>query len=187
MGEQDKEQFRMIVFGCVTVGSTALTLRFVKNCFVQEYDPVIEDTYGREAVVDGEALCFEVLDISECEEFTCLMSMYMRKFQAILLVYDVTNRSTFDKIAEFREQCCIARDSESVPVVLCGNKIDLADKRQVETSEGQKLAETYGWPFIETSAKTGENVEEAFFTIFRAYGHHHNDNDGEHKEKCIIC
>ena len=183
--------FKMLVYGCFTTGRSALTRKFVVyDRFVEVVDPIVEGDFRKQVVVDGNNVEFLILDWDGTEEYSPMREIYMKQCQGILLVYDVTNRRTFDGIDDFRKECCRIRQSDRIPVVLCGNKIDLTDKRQVETSEGHALAEKYGWPFIEASAKTGENVEEAFLTVYRSYGNS-NENDGNRKDddkkKCIIC
>ena len=97
---------------------------------------------------------------------------------------------TFDRLIPFYESLCEG-DGGRLPVVLCG---DLSEQRQVSTAEGQQLADKYHWPFIETSAKTGENVEEAFMTVVRTYRDHlnlndngKNEDDKKDKPMCNIC
>ena len=157
---------------------------------LEVYDPTIEDSYIKHCRVDDVDYQFNILDCAGDDETTALRELYTRKCQGILLVYDITNRSTFNDVDSFREECCRKRNSGRIPVVLCGNKTDLAARRAVTTEEGKALADTFGWPFIETSARTGENVEEAFFTVLRTYRSNLNDNDDDdddEKKKCIIC
>ena len=66
------------------------------NHFVEVYDPIVEDSIRKEAIVDGETCFFDILDCAGAEEFTALRNFYTKQCQGILLVYDVTNRSTFD-------------------------------------------------------------------------------------------
>ena len=70
---------------------------------------------------------------------------------------------------KFRNEILIKQGADKLPIVICGNKCDLSDQRQVETSEGQSIADSLGYVFIETSAKTGMNVDELFFNSVRAY------------------
>ena len=82
------------------------------------------------------------------------------------------------------------RDPDDPPpkIVLCGNKSDLSSERQVTTEEGKKAAESMGCPFIETSAETRENVDEAFITLAHVYFGTENLNENVKDErKCIIC
>jgi GTPase KRas protein len=87
----------------------------------------------------------------------------MRSGQGFVLVYDVTNKASFVEVAAFRNQILSAKDVDSVPLVIVGNKCDVEDGREVSTAEGLKLAVSMGAEFFEGSAKFRTNVDEAFF------------------------
>jgi GTPase KRas len=87
--------------------------------------------------------------------------------RAFLLVYDVTSRESLEAIPAFRERILIIREDDVPPMVLVGNKIDLESDRKVSTEEGKKFAEENGMGFIETSALSGQNCEEAFAATVR--------------------
>lgn len=91
----------------------------------------------------------------------------MRTGQGFLLVYAITSRGSFSEIVSFKEQILRVKDKDRVPMILVGNKSDLEPERQVTTGEGQDLARTFNAPFMESSAKTRVNVEEAFFELVR--------------------
>jgi GTPase SAR1 family protein len=80
----------------------------------------------------------------------------------------ITERNSFDELQKFYDQLSVMHEDKIPPVVICGNKCDLADKRVVTTEEGQRLANTYGAvAYIETSAKTGQNIDRVFSTLVR--------------------
>lgn len=95
-------------------------------------------------------------------------------------------RSTksFEDIHHYREQIKRVKDSEDVPMVLVGNKCDLPS-RTVDTKQAQELARSYGIPFIETSAKTRQGVDDAFYTLVREIRKHKEkmSKDGKKKKK----
>nr|ACG33339.1 ras-related protein ARA-3 [Zea mays] len=84
----------------------------------------------------------------------------------ILLVYDVTDESSFDNIRNWIRNI-EQHASDNVNKILVGNKVDMDAKRVVSTAQGQKLADEYGIKFFETSAKTNRNVEQVFFAMAR--------------------
>ncbi len=94
-----------------------------------------------------------------------MRDMYMRSGQGFLLVYDVTNRASFAEVPVFRNQILTAKDAESVPLVIIGNKCDIEDAREVSTADGMELAKSFGAEFFEGSAKFRKNVDEAFFAV----------------------
>ncbi len=83
------------------------------------------------------------------------------------MVYSITSRSSFDEINAFRDQILRVKDKDKVPMVLAGNKCDLASERQVTSNEGHELAKLFGCPFFETSAKARLNVEDCFYGLVR--------------------
>lgn len=92
----------------------------------------------------------------------------MRERDGFLLVYSVTDRGTFESLNSFYEQLSAMHEDSMPPVLLIGNKADLTTKRVVKWSEGKKLAESWNQcAFIETSAKNGENIEQAFSQLVR--------------------
>ncbi|BGP45671.1 RAS2 protein [Rhodotorula kratochvilovae] len=158
---------KLVVLGDGGVGKTALTLRLALNYFVETYDPTIEDSYRKHAIIDGQPYMLEILDTAGQEEYTALRDQWIREGEGFLIVYSTTSRASFDRIERFRHQIARVKDSDSVPVVLVGNKIDRVHEREVETRHGEELARRLGCAFIETSAKTRVNLEEAYFMAVR--------------------
>jgi len=199
-GQKPKE-FKLVVGSIFdsSAGRSALVLQFFYHRFLKDYDPTIEDTYMKEFTVDGEPVVLNILDTAGDEEYSALRDQYARVCDGFLVVYDVTRRSTFDKLDELLTGYSSAKQMKKneLPVVICGNKCDCSDdERQVQKSEGQAFADSYGFPFIETSAKEGINVEEAFSLVVRTYRPNDNDNLDEnqrntrrHKDHhtCVIC
>jgi GTPase SAR1 family protein len=84
-----------------------------------------------------------------------------------LLVFDVTNRETFESVKSHRENVLrVKADDENLPIILVGNKMDLKSSRKIAIEEASALAAKWNIPYIETSAKTKENVDKAFCEIF---------------------
>ena len=183
--------YRFAVYGCHRVGKSVLTIQFVYNHFLEVYDQDIEDGYRKAVIVDGEQIYIHVLDCVLGEDYTSMREMWLRKNDGILLIYDITNRESFEQLDSFCDEIQKlqqAADKKELSIVICGNKCDLEDQRQVTTEEGKKFADLYGYPFYETSAKTNINVNEAFFALVRNYLPNNNINgdSGKHN-KCIIC
>ncbi len=83
----------------------------------------------------------------------------------MIIVYDITSKESFEDLDGYVKEG--TRYSERSDKFIVGNKIDLADKRIIETAQGQKLAEDLGLPFFEVSAKTGENIKKLFEAVAR--------------------
>ena len=91
----------------------------------------------------------------------------MRSGQGFLLVYSITNRGSFDEVASFHDAICRVKDTDKVPMIIVGNKLDLESERVVSQEEGKDLAATYNCPWIETSAKARVRCEDAFYELVR--------------------
>jgi len=154
--------FRVTVVGAGAVGKSALTVRFIAGNFIEKYDPTIEDSYRKQCEVDGIACVLDIMDTAGQEEYSALRDQYMKTGQGFILVYSVTLRQSFDYAIKLRTNIIRMKETQDFPIVLVGNKKDLTEERQVSTEEGRSTAEKLGIPFVETSAKTNDNVVEAF-------------------------
>jgi len=160
------DSWRVAVLGDGGVGKTALAVQFTLNCFVETYDPTIEDAYRKQMVVDNRMCYVEVIDTAGQEEYATLRDQWVREGQGFILVYSIASRSTFERLEVFRQ--LMLRVKRSKPIfVLVGNKCDKTYEREVSREEGQALARQFGCDFLETSAKTSHNVEKLFMNLVR--------------------
>eukprot|EP00003_Mantamonas_plastica_P007684 TRINITY_DN16546_c0_g1_i1.p1 TRINITY_DN16546_c0_g1~~TRINITY_DN16546_c0_g1_i1.p1 ORF type:complete len:204 (-),score=77.21 TRINITY_DN16546_c0_g1_i1:62-637(-) len=189
-------EHKLCMLGGGGVGKSALTIWFVHRHFVEVYDPTIEDSYRTQATVDDSHYMLEIIDTAGQEEYSCMRPGYMRAGEGFLMVFDVTQQSSFDEICGFREELLRVKDSDDVPMVLVGNKCDLVSERQVSKSEGEQLAKSFGCKYIEASAKECINVEEAFHECVRTIETHEaaqqkrmlnaNNNGKKKSKKCLV-
>jgi GTPase KRas protein len=182
------EEFKLAVVGGGGVGKSALTVQFVQNVFVEEYDPTIEDSYRKHAKID-ELPCFlEVLDTAGQEEYKSLRDSYMRTADGFVMVFSIIDRKTFEEINDFYEQILRVKDADKWPMVIIGNKCDLESERAVTKDDAMKLATTCGKvPYLEASAKARKNVDEVFYELVREVRKHKkpkvDTKQTEHKKK----
>ncbi|XP_028351158.1 ras-related protein Rab-8B [Physeter macrocephalus] len=116
--------------------------------------------------LDGKKIKLQIWDTAGQERFRTITTAYYRGAMGIMLVYDITNEKSFDNIKNWIRNI-EEHASSDVERMILGNKCDMNDKRQVSKERGEKLAIDYGIKFLETSAKSSTNVEEAFFTLAR--------------------
>ncbi|KAH9855402.1 ras protein [Lenzites betulinus] len=160
-------EYKVVVLGSGGVGKSALTIQYFQSHFVTEYDPTIEDSYRKQCVIEDEVALLDVLDTAGQEEYNTLRAHYISTGEGFLLVYAISARPSFDEARNLHQHILRLKKAERVPVVFVGNKCDLEYARQVGMDEGRDLARDVGCPFIETSAKTPINVDEAFSEIVR--------------------
>ncbi|CAI5758993.1 unnamed protein product [Candida verbasci] len=162
-----REYKLVVVGGGGGVGKSALTIQLIQSHFVDEYDPTIEDSYRKQCTIDQEQVLLDILDTAGQEEYSAMREQYMRTGEGFLLVYSINSRNSLEELQSFYEQILRVKDQDQVPVLVVGNKCDLEMERQVSYEEGLQLANSFGCPFLETSAKQRINVEEAFYDLVR--------------------
>ena len=171
--------YNVVLLGDGGVGKSALAIMLSQHEFVTEYNPVcgalpflflsfsralslslhhnlgntqtIEDCFRHQMRVDDGNVLLEVMDTAGQEEYSSLRDQYYAKGQGFMVVYSVVARATFDSVVDYQAHIQRAKQDSAFPLVLVGNKADLADARKVTTHEGQDLARTYKCPFFETS------------------------------------
>ncbi|KAG8565006.1 hypothetical protein GDO81_012663 [Engystomops pustulosus] len=134
-------------------------------------------TYKNKVVtVDGLKVKLQIWDTAGQERFRSVTHAYYRDAQALLLLYDITSKTSFDNIRAWLTEVHEYAHKDVV-IMLLGNKCDIATGRVVRTEDGESLAKEYGIPFMETSAKTGINVELAFMAIAKELKHRSSSPD----------
>uniref|UniRef100_A0A673ASU2 RAB2A, member RAS oncogene family n=2 Tax=Euteleostomi TaxID=117571 RepID=A0A673ASU2_9TELE len=148
---------------CVSgVGKSCLLLQFTDKRFQPVHDLTIGVEFGaRMITIDGKQIKLQIWDTAGQESFRSITRSYYRGAAGALLVYDITRRDTFNHLTTWLEDARQHSNSNMV-IMLIGNKSDLESRREVKKEEGEAFAREHGLIFMETSAKTASNVEEAF-------------------------
>ncbi|KAG9355951.1 hypothetical protein JZ751_000795 [Albula glossodonta] len=166
-GQNSLALHKVIMVGSGGVGKSALTLQFMYDEFVEDYEPTKADSYRKKVVLDGEEVQIDILDTAGQEDYAAIRDNYFRSGEGFLCVFSITELESFAATADFREQILRVKEDESVPFLLVGNKSDLEDRRQVNVEEAKLRAEQWGVSYVETSAKTRANVDKVFFDLMR--------------------
>lgn len=162
------ETIKLIVLGSGGVGKSAITVQFCRNCFVDKYDPTIEDSYKKTAEVDGKLYNLEILDTAGTDQFSAMRDLYMRDGEAFILVYSMIARSTFSDAIDMFDSIVRVKDRDDFPCVLVANKSDLVNERQVSEEEGRAAAARWkNAVYIEASPKTDTNIRAIFQNAVR--------------------
>ncbi|KAK6158928.1 hypothetical protein DH2020_006242 [Rehmannia glutinosa] len=157
--------FKVVVIGDSAVGKTQLLSRFAKNDFCLDSKSTIGVEFQTRTVnINSKVIKAQIWDTAGQERYRAVTSAYYRGALGAMLVYDVTKRQSFDHVARWVEELRAHADT-SIVIMLVGNKADLVDLRSVPTEDAVEFAENQGLYFFETSALTGENVEQAFFKL----------------------
>ena len=159
---------KTILLGDSGVGKTSLLVQFDTKRFQPgNFAATVGIGFtNKVVVVDDTSIKLQIWDTAGQERFRSVTHAYYRDAHALLLLYDVTNKTSYDNIrawlSEIREHA-----NEDVVIMLLGNKSDCGTERVVKREDGERLAQEYKVPFMETSAKTGLNVELAFLAVAR--------------------
>ncbi|KAM9377470.1 ras-related protein Rab-8B [Pholidichthys leucotaenia] len=159
--------FKLLLIGDSGVGKTCLLFRFSEDSFNTTFISTIGiDFKIRTIELDGKRVKLQIWDTAGQERFRTITTAYYRGAMGIMLVYDICNEKSFENIKNWIRNI-EEHASSDVEKMILGNKCDMTDRRQVSKDRGEKLAIDYGVKFLETSAKSSINVEEAFYTMGR--------------------
>ena len=158
------------MLGDSSVGKTCLLLRFVDDQFPKNHLPTIGIDFKIKTIkLDNKVIKLQVWDTAGQERYRTITQTYYKGAMGIILVYDCSDPKSFKSIQSWMKQID-EHANPGVAKILVANKCDLEPK-QVNPSEGKALADNYGLPFIETSAKSGMNVELLFESLARQILH----------------
>uniref|UniRef100_A0A3B4X5T6 small monomeric GTPase n=1 Tax=Seriola lalandi dorsalis TaxID=1841481 RepID=A0A3B4X5T6_SERLL len=145
---------KIAVIGGSGVGKTALVVRFLTRRFIGDYERNAGNLYSREVQVDGEQVTIQVQDTPGAEVSSSpLLSWFLLCWaDAVVLVYSVTDRRSFDLIEQLHQLVARAGSANTPPVILLANKADLVHLRRVDSQQGPLMAGTLGCSFYEVSA-----------------------------------
>ena len=161
MSKKKEKVYKIVLLGDEGVGKTSTITQHVEKKFDESYKMTIGTDISAKLMEEGGKNIYLIIwDIGGQDKFKVLRESYLQGAFGALVLYDITNQFSYnhihDWIADAEKYC------GKIPLVLCANKNDLENKRTVLSEDGKKLAKEIGAEFIETSAKTGDNVDEAF-------------------------
>lgn len=154
--------FKYIIIGDTGVGKSCLLLQFTDKRFRHDHDLTIGVEFGSRMIkIEDKEIKLQIWDTAGQESFRSITRSYYRGAAGALLVYDITRRDTFTHLSNWLQD---ARENGNADMVitLVANKTDLDSRRTVSKEEGESFARENGLIFVEASAKTSTNVEEAF-------------------------
>ncbi len=168
MGEVRRTVLPLMLLGDGQVGKTSLILRLTGNQFNDsQLTTVGKESYVQQEVLHGYELKMKIWDTAGQERFKSMSVQVIKNSDAVILVYSIDDANSFKALDLWLRKLNETSDLTKKPIIIIGNKSDVEEsKRQVTEAEGRLYAESKGYHFYETSAKTGANVKEAFNDIF---------------------
>ena len=168
--------FKYIIVGDSSVGKSNLLMKFAHNKFTEDYQATIGVEFGAKNIELGKNICrIQIWDTAGQENFRSITRAYYKNSVCAMVVYDITSNDSFKHVQNWIED--IRNQSpKTVLIILVGNKIDLEDKRVISYDEGNEFAIKNGIIFGETSAKTGDGIEDIFMKSAREIIRKMNEN-----------
>ena len=153
---------KYVIIGDSGVGKSNILLRYINNTFSEEFKTTVGVEFGAKNIeINNKIYRIQIWDTAGQENFRSIARAYYKNSVCACIVYDISNKSTFKSIQSWIDDCT-KQTPKSVLLLLIGNKNDLKDLREVSYEEGEKFAKLHNMIFLETSAKTGDNISEIF-------------------------
>ena len=164
--ESKNVSIKIISAGNQETGKSCIIKRYCEGRFVKRYIPTIGVDYGVKKIEHkGYNVAVNFFDLSGAEEFKEIRTDFYKDAQAILLVYDISDKESFKNLHFWEDEIkSKGLDTQKIKTVLIGNKSD-AGSREIQTSEGSKWAKSRGFNFYEVSCSTGQNISDAFTNV----------------------
>lgn len=154
--------FKLVLLGDASVGKSCLVVRFAKGEFYEYQEPTIGAAFMTQTVsLSTEVVKYEIWDTAGQERYKSLAPMYYRGAAAAVIVFDITSRESFDAAKSWVAEL----QNTDTLIALAGNKSDLEASRAVDKEMAKNYADQMGILYMETSAKSGQNVNELFHEI----------------------
>ena len=178
--EEYEMMVKVILIGDSGVGKTNMMSKFLKNQFMEESKATIGVEFGSKLFNhEGHKIKAQIWDTAGQEKYKAITGAYYKGSKGALVVYDITQKKTFENIEKWINDLKAAGDPK-ITIILIGNKNDLDDKRQVSKDQGEEKARSFGCAFLETSAYSGDNIDKAFnLMVKEIYEKFSNDSTGE--------
>ena len=164
------DRIKLILVGDKSVGKTSIINQFIEKQFINEYIPTIgSDKIKKEIEIEGKKLNLEIWDTVGQEQYSAVNKIFIKNAQIALIVYDITNRKSFENLNNWYNLIFEINKDSNVIVGVTANKTDLYENQVVDSEEGKNFADEKKISFFETSAKDYESIENVFIQLSKIY------------------
>ena len=163
----ENSDIKIITLGNTSVGKSSFILKYIENKFTYNYTTTLGLDFKQKKIKlkNGKEVRLRIFDTAGQERFRTVSVSFIKKADGVILIYDISNRESFDSIGEWIKNIR-ETGKEILPVVLVGNKCDLPpEKRKITVIEGKEKADEFKLPFFESSCKEGINIKEVFHKL----------------------
>jgi small GTP-binding protein len=162
--DQNTNKYKIMLLGNLAVGKSSIMYRFIEDNFnINMMGTAGIDIKRKITKIDDTDITLMIYDTAGHDRFRQITKSQYKGSKGIILIYDVTDRKSFESVSDWMDHIKANADS-GVDIILVGNKIDMTN-RTITEEEGKALANKFNIPFVETSALTGYNIEKAFTTL----------------------
>ena len=167
MTSETNVTFKILTIGESGVGKTCILRRFVENKFLKNHLATIGiDFKTKTLTINDQEIKLKIWDTAGQERFRNITTQYYKGADGIVLVYDVTDDASYEKIRDWMDQILSNTQRDEIGLVLLGNKCDM-EPRIISEEQGNQLADELKISYFETSALTGQGIKEAFEQLTR--------------------
>ena len=177
---------KILIIGDSSVGKTCLIQRYANGIFKEDYIMTVGlDFHTKQEMINNLTVSIKLWDTAGQERFKALTPSFFRNAEGVVLAYDVTNSVSFDNLKFWINSIKTNLFDKNIfiPIIIIGNKIDLEDMRDISKDIANKFAKENNFKYFETSAKTGEGVDEAFRDLVNQILANSDKNEEAAKER----
>jgi len=175
----------LLIIGDATVGKTCILRRFAHDKFTSNYISTVGiDFFTKDVILDDKKIHIKIWDTAGQERYRSLTQGFFRKAEGIIIVYDITNESSFNNLKFWIDSIESNTNSQNskIPAIIIGNKIDILE-RKVDKVSAENFAKNKNYKYFEVSAKTGINIDESIKFLIKKVLKEENENEKKKEDK----
>ena len=178
------QKCQLLIIGDSTVGKTSIITRFANGTFDSNYLATVGlDNFTKDEIIDNKTIRIKIWDTAGQERYKSLTKGFFRNAEGVMLVYDVTNSETYENLKYWMQSIKnnLGENMGEIPIIIIGIKID-CQEREVSVEEAENFWKEQGFPYFETSAKTGENIDKTIKFLVKQVINVKEGNKEENKD-----